>query len=51
MVTVMYSMKAEKALLDKARELKINISKASRDGIQAAIEREEKIKVLLGDDY
>jgi post-segregation antitoxin (ccd killing protein) len=33
-------------LLIKARKYGINISKAASDGIQAAIEREEKLKAL-----
>jgi len=35
-----------KKLLTKARKYGINISKAASDGIQAAIEREEKLKAL-----
>jgi len=33
-------------MLDEAKQLNINISRAARDGIKAAIEREKKIKEL-----
>lgn len=33
-------------LIEQAREYDINISKACRDGIQKAIEREQKIREL-----
>lgn len=49
MVMVMYSMKADKELLEQAKSLGVNISQAARNGVQAAVDRQLKIKELLGE--
>lgn len=43
------TFRVEDDLVALAKRYKINISEASRNGIQSAIEREKKIRELLGE--
>ena len=44
------TFRVEEDLITVAKRYKINISEASRNGIQSAIEREKKIRELLNEE-
>ena len=44
------TFRVENDLIAVAKTYKINISEASRNGIQSAIEREKKIRELLNEE-
>ena len=44
------TFRVEDDLIAVAKSYKINISEASRNGIQSAIEREKKIRELLNEE-
>lgn len=42
-----FTLRLEQELLDQAKRLDINVSKAARQGITSAIEKEKRIEALL----